>query len=140
MLRLLQNLCEECSKEYPQFDFNDKNGNATVNARVNLTLLVYKVQPFNYSQTGDQISFIAPEMEAENGAKGAKGASITFITHDGAASEQENVLTYTETVRSLPTPGSSAASRRGPDRLFWVCSAVRWAIGGSERTADLARR
>ena len=94
----MQTLCEECTKEYPQFDFNDKIGNATVKATVSLTLLVYKVQPFNYTISGKRISFIAPELAAENGRK---GASITFITHDGAASEQENVLPYIESVRAI---------------------------------------
>ncbi len=109
MLRSLQTF--NSSKEYPQFDFHDKDGNATVN----LTLLLYKVQPFNYSRTGDQISFIAPELAAENGTK---GASITFITDDGAASEQENVLRYTETVRSPPTHGASARQDVGRTGCF----------------------
>ena len=111
---------ERGRKEYTTlFDFYVKEQNVT--ASVNLTLLVYTVQPFNYSQSGNRISFIAPELDAENGPK---GASITFITHDGAASKQENVLQYTETVRNLLTHGAMAQLRRDVGRIGWFAFAV----------------
>ena len=129
------------SKEYSQFEFQDKTGNVTVNATVNLTLWLSKVQPFNYSRSKNEISFIAPELADQGGEQGAKGISVTFIADDGAASRQANVLTYTETVRSLPRIRRiGCVERRGPDRLFWLCSALGRAIGDGERTADPARR
>ncbi len=129
------------SKEYSQFEFQDKTGNVTVNATVNLTLWLSKVQPFNYSRSKNEISFIAPELAEQAGEQGATGTSVTLIANDGAASRQANVLTYTETVRSLPhSRRIGCVERRALVRLFWLCSALGRAIGGWERTADPARR
>jgi hypothetical protein len=63
----------------------------------NFSLLLHKFQPFNFtvSPDGQTISFRAPELLEENGQK---GASIIIIDANGAVSEQENVLRYSNKV------------------------------------------
>lgn len=58
-----------------------------------LSLLLHKLQPFNFtvSPDGKTISFRAPELPEE---VGQKGASILITDANGAVSEQENVLFY----------------------------------------------
>jgi hypothetical protein len=63
----------------------------------NFSLQLHKFQPFNFtvSPDGQTISFRAPELLEENGQK---GASIIIIDANGAVSEQENVLRYSNKV------------------------------------------
>ena len=77
---------------------------APENSTGNFSVLLYKLQPFNFtaSPDGKTISFRAPQLPEENGEK---GASIIIIDANGAVSEQENVLRYTGKVPN-PTFGS----------------------------------
>ena len=64
----------------------------------NFSLLLHELQlPFNFtvSPDGKTISFRAPQLPEE---AGKKGASILFIDANGAVSEQENVLKYSDKV------------------------------------------
>ena len=64
----------------------------------NFSLLLHDLQlPFNFtvSLDGKTISFRAPQLPEE---AGEKGASILFIDANGAVSEQENVLKYSDKV------------------------------------------
>jgi hypothetical protein len=67
-------------------------------AKGNFSLLLHELQlPFNFtvSPDGKTISFRAPQLPEETGEK---GASILFIDANGAVSEQENVLKYSDKV------------------------------------------
>ncbi len=66
------------------------------NAKGNFTLLLHKLQPFNFtvSPDGQTISFRAPQLPAEDVQK---GASILIVDANGAVSEQA-ILRYSDKV------------------------------------------
>ncbi len=108
----------------------------------NFSLLLHKLQPFNFtvSPDGKTISFRAPQLPEEGGQK---GASILFIDANGAVSEQENVLIYSDKV--LPHFWLDASPPPLPDGLFvavWgVCSAPEITSGAQlVPSADLVQR
>jgi hypothetical protein len=110
-LRFWQTL--HATEDYPADELN-------TNSHVNFTLVVIKVQPFNYSRSGRRISFISPELpeEALHG-----GVGMTFLTVDGAVSQQESMLIYTSKVHRAvgSSPTFNALSRiRGTDLNFAV--------------------
>ena len=88
---------------------------APENSTGNFSVLLYKIQPFNFtaSPDGKTVSFRSPPLLEE---QGDRVASILIVDAEGAVSAQKNVLYYSEKV--LPGICLSWSEAPSPDRSF----------------------
>jgi hypothetical protein len=91
-----------------------RNSMAPENSTGNFTLYLYKLQPYNFtaSPDGETVSFRTPHSEHLED----KTASIIIVDANGAISEAEGVLYYSEKV--LPGICLSWSEAPSPDRSF----------------------